>query len=182
MKNWLINLLVGYNFKEEIDNLKEERKYYKSKYDKSLEDNNKLKKDYECELSELSSLRVKYHKLDMDNFDKKKRIDGFIIEIDKLEKELCNEQRKVDSNLRSIEELLLRNEKLYKRGIELKEEVSKLKKINQEMTAKKSSKFTTKQIVELLSIKPGVETVNVGPYERGDVKVEGPMKVLKVVD
>lgn len=43
-------------------------------------------------------------------------------------------------------------------------------------------KISTKDLVEELEKRAGVETVNVNPYDKCELSIEGPAIVLKVID
>ena len=43
-------------------------------------------------------------------------------------------------------------------------------------------KISTKELVEELSKREGVKTINVEPYTKGNIEVDGPVIVLQVED
>lgn len=210
MKKWIINKLLGYDCEKELKRLNEGLINYRNKFnekenelsiEKLLFFKEKQERGQEKNklLNEIKSLResIEFKEISIKSYE------GINSNIEELKKELQVEKNRVIAKMETIEELEkeLKNKncrikfleeeldvtnnrlnECVKYFEESKTEVEKLRKINQEMTAKKTSKFTTKQMVDLLTKREGVSRINVEAYNRGNIEVVGTVTVLKVVE
>ena len=168
MKNWLVNLLLGYDLKERLDSdnrtLKRAQESCAKRYDKITE----LSGEIKSKNSDIGEMRTKYHKLECDNLEKQNKIVELSEELE-LAIESINIQKvmsdtRLEAKERLEEELEVKKKEMSELRIkchnleikeigwldkevsyntrgriieDLKKEVEKLKKINQEMSGKK---------------------------------------------
>lgn len=154
MKKWLVNKILGYDIFYMVDEIKRQREYWEKQHDNTDE---RLLKVYENN----AYLRLESWDLSQENTE--------------LKKELCVKKNKVIAKLEIIEEVQkeLKNkngrikfleEELEKEKYDhilhvadMKLQINKYKKINQEMISKKVGKLSTKELFNVLQERKDVD-------------------------